>query len=119
MPLWAEALIGVLASLALIVAATMRARRGSHGWRVEPLGAGQLRGDPDEVAVVYHENGEQLWFGGRRRGRGQRDVLEVPSREAWDAAVEPWARGRRAEILERVRGNAYVRRRVELVDQER
>lgn len=109
-----DSLLGVFESFSHFIAATIRARR--RDWRIEPLGPAQLRGEDDEIAVVYHEGHRSLWFGGTRGGRGARDRLIVPSREAWDAAVEPWARGRRAEILERLNTDLYVRRRVEFVE---
>jgi hypothetical protein len=111
------ALLVVLAWVAAYMGARVTRRaRARRGWWVEPLSAAQLRGAQDEIAVVYHEGGRSLWFGGTRGGRGARDRLVVPGREAWDAEVEPWARGRRDEILERLAGDAYVARRVEFAE---
>jgi hypothetical protein len=79
-----------------------RAQQRGEYW-LEHLSPGQLRGEPDEWAIVYHEGENALWLLGQRTRRGEKDRLFVPSGWSWDAQVPPWAQGRREVILDRVR----------------
>lgn len=112
-PLAALALLG---AAALFGALRPRAATVRGGYHVEYVPPAVLRGGEDEFALAYHEGGRVTWFGGTVGGPGERDQLVLPSAEAWDERVEPFARGRRAEILERLRADPLVARRVELIE---
>jgi hypothetical protein len=93
-----------------------RVAAAQTGYQVEYVPPAVLRGGEDEFALAYHEGGRVTWFGGTLGGPGQRDQLVLPSAEAWDERVEPFARGRRDEILARIRADPLVARRVELIE---
>lgn len=102
---------GVFAAIVAFVAVrTLNERRRAQklGYWFEHLSPGQLRGKADEIAVVYHEGDNQLVFNGIQRRRPNRNLIYVPHAEEWDAAMEPWAKGRRSEIVERLRGEKIM-----------
>jgi hypothetical protein len=116
LPSWLWILVAAAGLAAWLGALGARRNRTRRGWWVEPLSAARLRGADDEVALVYHEGERSLWLGGTWAGPGARERIHLPGAKDWDALVEPWARGRRAEILARLSSDAYVRSRVEFVD---
>lgn len=107
---------GFLESIAHAIADTLRGRRDERRWWVEPIAPEDLGKGPDAIALVYHEGDRQLWLHGVRGRDGALGRVDVPSREAWAGAVEPWARGRRDELLQRIALDARVRGRFELVE---
>jgi hypothetical protein len=96
-------------ALALITAGVATAglavfvSRKIRGYWVEYVAPGRLREDDADFAVVYHEGSRELMLLGRKRPKPEADVLFVPPEGSWSSRVEPWALGRRAQILDRLR----------------
>jgi hypothetical protein len=100
---WAFAgVLAVVLGLALAVLLAKRRQR-LRGYWVEYVSPNVLRAREGELAVVYHEGTEKLVLYGLERPAPARPLLLVP--RDWDGTVEPWARGRREVILERLRAD--------------
>ena len=96
--LLAVAIAGVaIAGCVLFVSHRLR------GYWIEAVALGALRDDDEDFAVVYHEGSRKLMLLGRRRPGSEPDILFVPSEDSWNHRVEPWAWGRRDQILDRLR----------------
>ncbi len=72
------------------------------GYRVLYLSPNILRMGIEEWAVEYRENGQSFLLYGKVVKKGP-NTLDVPSVEHWNESVPEWAKGRREEILRRVR----------------
>jgi hypothetical protein len=105
---WAFA--GVLAvGLGLVVAVFLaRRRQRRRGFWVEYISPAVLRAAEGKLSIVYHEGMEKLVFYGEERPAPACHLLFVP--HDWDGTVEPWARGRREVILERLRAHRIAGR---------
>jgi hypothetical protein len=57
------------------------------------------KGNADGGDVIYHEDGKALTFYFVRGAR----TIYVPSNRKWEEGMPEWAKGRRVEIVERVR----------------
>jgi hypothetical protein len=74
-----------------------------RGYWIEYVAPGALREDDGDFGVVYHEGSRELMLLGRQRPKPEADILFVPPDGSWSSQVEPWARSRRAQILDRLR----------------
>ena len=112
------AALGLLGGAAFLWWQVLRTRRAieRQGFEVEYLSPGVLRGAEDEFAIAYHEGPNVVYFSGTVGRRGHRDQLVLPGTTAWDERVEPFARGRRDEIVGRIREDPLVAKRVDLVE---
>lgn len=104
------AFTGVLAAVLGLALAVLLAKRRQRlqGYWVEYISPAVLRATEGKLAIVYHEGMEKLVFYGEERPAPARDLLFVP--RDWDGTVEPWARGRRETILERLRAHRLAGR---------
>jgi hypothetical protein len=57
------------------------------------------KGNADGGDVIYNEDGKSLTFYFDRGAR----TIHIPSNRKWEEAMPEWAKGRKVEILERVR----------------
>lgn len=73
-----------------------------RGYWIEYVSPGLLRNEDGDFAVVYHEGSRQLMLLGVQRPKPEADILFVPPEETWGRRVEPWARSRRAQIVDRL-----------------
>lgn len=86
------------------------ARMPHRGYRIEHVSSAFLQAEEGDFGVVYREGSRQLLFLGVQRPEPEADVLFVPSETAWASRVEPWARNRRAQILDRLLRDPLVQR---------
>jgi hypothetical protein len=114
---WAVAVVAVTVGALALRIALNRRRRRIQGYWIEYVSSNVVRAREGEFAIVYHEGEGKIYFYGIERPRPSRDLLFIPGPSRWDGAVEPWARGRRAVIVERLLENPIVKR-CELVEQE-
>ncbi len=84
--------------------------RRLRGYWIEHVSASVLQAEEGDFGVVYHEGSRQLMFLGVRRPEPDVDILFVPPETSWASRVEPWARSRRAEIVDRLLRDPLVRR---------
>lgn len=106
---WALAVGAALVGAAVASVLFGRWRRKVRGYWVEHVSSNVVRAREGEFMIVYHEGEERLSFDGFERPRPERDVVRIPSPERWDSTVLPWARGRRAEIVARLRAHPVVK----------
>ena len=85
-----------------------RRQRRLRGYWVEYVSPAVVRAGEHEFAIVYHEGPEKLYFYGLERPQLEQNLLYVPGDE-WDEAVEPWARGRRELIVDRLKADPIVK----------
>lgn len=97
---------GGLAILGFVVLTLRRLR----GYWIEHASLSFLQAEEGDFAVVYHEGSRELMFLGVERPKSEVDVLFVPPETSWTSRVEPWARSRRAQILDRLLRHPFVRR---------
>ena len=76
-------------------------KRIRAGYWVEYLSPGQLRGDEESFAVVYHE-GEQSQFFYGKIGGASTHKLSFPSDVNWQAEMPEWLDGKRSIVLARI-----------------
>jgi hypothetical protein len=107
---WALAVLALLVVAILVAVALGRLRRRLRGYWVEYVSPGVLRSREDEFALVYHEGDHKLLLTGLHRRKPQRGTLYIPSGASWSKGVEPWAEGRRDEIVSRVLLDRIARR---------
>jgi len=108
--------VGAAAALAIAAKIFLeRRRRRLRGYWVEYLPPAIVRAGEHKFAIVYHEGSKTLFFSGLQRPSPARSLLVIPGEERWDSTVEPWARGRRDLIVERLQEDWTVQR-CEIVD---
>jgi len=96
--------IGILVKVLL-----NRRERRLRGYWVEYVSPAVVRAGEHEFAIVYHEGSEKLFLYGVERPQPERNLLYIPG-DDWDGTVEPWARGRRDLIVDRLKADPIAGR---------
>ena len=99
---WLLVAVGLVTASFLVWGLVVFALHRVHGYWVEYVSPGLLQAGDGGFGLVYHEGRHQLMLLGVRRPIPQPDVLFVPAEDTWVGRVEPWARSRRAQILDRL-----------------
>lgn len=106
---WLFAVFAVLVVVFIVNRWNARRRAKKLGYSVHYHSPGLVRGGDKDVEIVYLEGDNKIYFKGVLGDKHERDTLFVPDAVVWDAEMESWAKGRRAEIVGRVFKDSVTR----------
>lgn len=95
-------IVAGLAAIAWVLVKWDERKHIRQGYWVEYVSPGQLRGNEDDFAVVYHELERWQFFSGKTSRHGKPDQLSFPDEAAWQEQSPGWLSGKREIVLERI-----------------